>query len=254
VLTFTPEEKKGVGATAGAGVNAALAASEASWYYNWGPTPSGITTPPGVTFVPMIKDAAEVNATVLHEVKQEGNALLGFNEPDQSGEADMSVQQAIQLWPQLEATGMALGSPAVSYGTNSTSSWLGQFMLQAQARHYRVDFITVHWYGEHHFGDVNANVNELQNYLEQTYALWGKPIWITEFALINFQHASPVYPTEAEQAAFLTAATKMLARLPFVQRYAWYGLSASGSSKGTTALFDSAADPTLVGEAYEKVP
>jgi DNA-directed RNA polymerase specialized sigma24 family protein len=254
VLTFTPEEKKGVGATAGAGVNAALAASEASWYYNWGPTPSGITTPPGVTFVPMIKNAAEVNATVLHEVKQEGNALLGFNEPDQSGEADMSVQQAIQLWPQLEATGMALGSPAVSYGTNSTSSWLGQFMLQAQARHYRVDFVTVHWYGEQHFDDVNANVNELQNYLEQTYALWGKPIWITEFALINFQHATPVYPTEAEQAAFLTAATKMLATLPFVQRYAWYGLSASGSSKGTTALFDSAADATLVGEAYEKVP
>jgi DNA-directed RNA polymerase specialized sigma24 family protein len=254
VLTFTPEEKKGVGATAGAGVSAALAASEASWYYNWGPTPSGITTPPGVTFVPMIKNAAEVNATVLHEVKQEGNALLGFNEPDQSGEADMSVQQAIQLWPQLEATGMALGSPAVSYGTNSTSSWLGQFMLAAQAHHYRVDFITVHWYGQQHFGDVNEDVSELQNYLEQTYALWGKPIWITEFALINFQHPYPVYPTEAEQAAFLTAATNMLATLPFVQRYAWYGLSASGSSKGTTALFDSAADPTLVGEAYEKVP
>lgn len=254
VATVTPHEQKGVGATAGLGVNAALAASGASWYYNWGPTPSGITTPPGVAFVPMIKNAAYVNATVLHEVKQEGDTLLGFNEPDQSGEADMTVQQAIDLWPQLEATGMELGSPAVSYGTNSTSSWIGQFMLEAQARHYRVDFITVHWYGQEHFSDVNVNVNALHNYLEQTYALWGKPIWITEFALTNFQHGSPVYPTEAEQAAFLTAATEMLATLPFVQRYAWYGLSAAGSSKGTTSLFDSAAVPTLVGEAYEKVP
>jgi len=246
--------QKGVSTWSFTGVDQALAASGASWYYNWGATPSGITTPAGVTFVPMIKNPSDVNATVLGEVKHEGNALLSWNEPDQAGEADMSVQQAIDLWPQLQATGMALGSPAVSYGTNSTSSWIGQFMQEAQARHYRVDFITVHWYGQQHFTDVNANVNELQNYLEQTYALWGKPIWITEFALINFQHGSPVYPTEAEQAAFLTAATSMLATLPFVQRYAWYGLSSSGSSKGTTALFDSAAAPTPVGVAYEKVP
>jgi Glycosyl hydrolase catalytic core len=50
----------------------------------------------------------------------------------------------------------------------------------------------------------------------------------------------------------LTAATKMLATLPFVQRYAWYGLSSTGTAKGTTALFDAAAAPTLVGMAYEK--
>jgi Glycosyl hydrolase catalytic core len=151
---------------------------------------------------------------------------------------------------------MALGSPAIAYGTNSTSSWLGQFMLAAQARHYRVDFITVHWYGERDFSDVNANVNRLRNYLEQTYALWGKPIWLTEFAMIKFGHGSvlPTYPTQAQQAAFVTAATNMLATLPFVQRYAWYGLSASGSAKGTCALFDTNAAPTLAGEAFEKVP
>jgi hypothetical protein len=254
VLAYSPGERKGVGATAGAGVNAALAASGAAWYYNWGATPSGIATPSGVAFVPMIKGPSDVNATVLNEVKHEGNVLLGFNEPDQAGEADMTVQQAIDMWPQLEATGMALGSPSVSWGTNSTSSWLGNFMQEAQARHYRVDFITVHWYGQHNFSNPSENATLLENYLQQTYALWGKPIWITEFALTNFQHGAPEYPTEAEQAAFLTAATKMLATLPYVQRYAWYGLSSSGSSKGTTALFDSAAAATQVGQAYEKAP
>jgi hypothetical protein len=249
-ITISATAQKGVGATNGAGVNASLAASRASWYYDWGATQAGIDTPPGTTFVPMVWGASDVTTSVLNEVKQEGSALLTFNEPDVGNQADMSVSQAIDLWPKLEATGMYLGSPAVSYGSNSTSSWLGQFMQQAQARNYRVDFITVHWYGQGNFSNPAANVNELESYLEQTYILWGKPIWLTEFALTNFQAGpTPVYPTAAQQAAFLTAATKMLSTLPYVQRYAWYGLSMYG-----TALFTSTSSATAAGEAFENAP
>ena len=110
-----PVGRKGVGAVAGTGVGAELAASGASWYYNWSATPHGIDTPAGVTFVPMIKDSSDVNAATLNEVKSEGHYLLGFNEPDVANEANMSVSQALALWPQLEATGMQLGAPAVSW-------------------------------------------------------------------------------------------------------------------------------------------
>jgi hypothetical protein len=249
-ITLSAAAQKGVGVTEGAGVNASLAASRASWYYDWGATPGSIGTPGGVTFVPMVWGPSDATTSVLDEVKHEGSALLTFNEPDVGNQANMSVAQAIDLWPRLEATGMYLGSPAVSFGTNSTSGWLGQFMQEARARNYRVDFITVHWYGQHNFGDVAANVNELQSYLEQTYILWGKPIWLTEFALTDFQAGpTPVYPTAAQQAAFLTAATRMLSTLPYVQRYAWYGLSMYG-----TALFTSTASATPAGVAYENAP
>lgn len=42
----------------------------------------------------------------------------------------MSVAQAISLWPQLEAVGLRLGSPAVSANAPDPSGWLAQFMSQ----------------------------------------------------------------------------------------------------------------------------
>jgi hypothetical protein len=243
---------KGVGVVAGTGVNTALAASGASWYYNWSATPNGIDTPPGVAFVPMIKGPSNVNTATLDEVRHEGHYLLGFNEPDVANEANLSVNQALDLWPRLEATGMELGSPAVSWGTNSTTGWLGQFMAGAKARGYRVNFITVHWYGQRHWTDPNTNVNDFKKYLEQTYSLYHLPIWITEFSLIKFTSSNPIYPTQAQQAAFLTAAAKMLAGLPFVHRYAWYTL-AGARNGGTTILYSDGTSPTAVGKAFKEV-
>src|SRR5580692_8063938 len=43
-------ERKGVATWDATGVSQELAASTASWYYNWGPTPSGITAPAGTSF------------------------------------------------------------------------------------------------------------------------------------------------------------------------------------------------------------
>jgi hypothetical protein len=242
-----------VGVVADAGVDAALAASGASWYYDWSATPNGISTPSGTEFVPMIKTAADVNTATLNEVKQEGKYLLGFNEPDVADQANMSVAQALSLWPKLEATGMELGSPVVSGGSNSTTSWFGQFMQGAQARGYQVNFITLHWYGQNDWTSPTENVNILRNYLIETYDLYHLPIWITEFSLINFDSSAPTYPTSAQEAAFLTAATKMLTGLPFVQRYAWYKLS--GSSGGDTILYGGAnASATAVGQAFKEAP
>ena len=62
----------------------------------------------------MIWGPSDVTAATLNQVKSEGDDLLGFNEPDQGGQANMTVAQALSLWPQLMATGMTLGSPAVA--------------------------------------------------------------------------------------------------------------------------------------------
>jgi hypothetical protein len=241
-------QRKGVAAWNFSGVTKALAESGASWYYNWAATPDGIASPAKVSFVPMIWDAADVTTTTLSEVRKEGHILLGFNEPDMSAQANMTVAQALSLWPKLMATGMTLGSPAVADDAATPGSWLARFMAGAKARHYRVNFITVHWYG----GDFQtaAAVQQLKSYLDAIWARYHLPIWLTEFALTSYSGSTPVYPTEARQAAFLTAAAKMLDTLRHVKRYAWFALPTSAGS-GTTGLFNPRASATRVGRAFE---
>src|ERR1022692_3166240 len=110
----------------------ALAESGASWYYTWSASHAGIISPPGAQFVPMIWGAASVNAATLSQAKAESNILLGFNEPDMSGQSNMTVAQALSLWPQLMATGMTLGSPAVADDAATPGGWLDQFMSSAR--------------------------------------------------------------------------------------------------------------------------
>jgi hypothetical protein len=241
-------ERKGVSTWNFTGVQQALAESGASWYYNWGATPNGITAPAGVSYVPMIWGAASVTAATLAQAGQEGHVLLGFNEPDLAGQANMSVAQALALWPRLMATGMTLGSPAVAAGAATPGGWLDQFMAGARARGYRVDFITVHWYG----GDFRTGpaVQELESYLQAIYARYHLPIWVTEFALTSYSGGTATFPTQAQQAAFLTAATTMLDGLSYVQRYAWFALPTSAGS-GTTGLFGPGPSVTQVGRAFE---
>ncbi len=247
----TTSQLKGVGTWTFTGVNRALAASGASWYYNWKPTPGTMSGSSKVSFVPMIWDGSDVTTATLDQVKHEGHVLLGFNEPDSSSQANMSVQQALDLWPQLMATGMELGSPAVAADAATPGSWLDQFMSGVKARGYRVNFITVHWYGTEF--NSGAAVQQLQDYLQAVYNRYHLPIWVTEFAMANFSSKSVPYPSDAQQAAFLTAATKMLADLSYVQRYAWFALP-TWPTTGSTGLFSAGAASTEVGRAFKAAP
>jgi len=237
--------KKGVAVWNFTGVSRALSASGASWYYTWSTKHDGITTPPKASFVPMIWGAGSVTTSALAEAKKAGPYLLGFNEPDLAGQANMSVDQALQLWPQLMATGSTLGSPAVAWGGADAGGWLDRFMTGAAAKTYRVDFIALHWYGAD-FRTANA-VSQLRAYLTAVWNRYHKPIWLTEFALIDFSSGTR-FPTQAEQAAFVTAACSMLSSLSFLHRYAWFGLPAS--DKDQSGLFRSGTDITTVGRAY----
>jgi Glycosyl hydrolase catalytic core len=241
--------KKGVSVWSFPGVRAALGKSGASWYYTWSTSHGGISAPAGVRFVPMIWGADSVTAAALSAARHASHVMLTFNEPDNAGQSNLTVQQALSLWPRLMATGMRLASPAVASGGATPGGWLDSFMSGAAARHYRVNFITLHWYG----GDfaTGAAVGQLQSYLQAVWNRYHKPIWLTEFALIRFG-ATSTFPTPRRQAAFVTAATTMLQRLPYVWRYAWFALPASAGD-GSTGLFRNGAVPTRAGQAFEKV-
>jgi hypothetical protein len=244
----TTSKKKGVSVWKMDGLSAALHNVGAGWYYDWAANNDDVPGPAGVQFIPQIWGKANVTAATLAQAKSEGkaaNTLLGFNEPDMSGQANMSVTDALAAWPQLESTGMRLGSPAVAYGGDTDNGWLDQFMTGAKAKGLRVDFITLHWYGS----DFSAAaVDQFLGYVDAVHKKYGKPIWITEFGLQNFS-GTPKYPTGAQEATFIKGATAGMQSRSYVERYAWFGLPAIGDSVDF-GLYKDGDTPTEAGKAY----
>ncbi len=238
--------KKGVGVWKFTGLKSALGDVGAGWYYNWATNNNDVPGPSGVEFVPMIRAAENVNDGALAEAKREGKVLLGFNEPDMAGQADMSVEKALELWPRLESTGLRLGSPSVAFGGDTKGGWLDRFMTGAKQKNLRVDFITLHWYGSD-FGSAAAG--QFLRYADAVHARYGLPIWVTEYGLMNFS-GNPKYPTGAQAAAFIKATTKGMESRRYVERYAWFGLPAVGDSVGF-GLYRDGSTATEAGRAYK---
>jgi len=235
--------KKGVSTWAFPGLAAGIRDVGAGWYYDWSVANDDV--PAQAEFVPMIWGAAAVNDADLGTVRRSGSTLLGFNEPDLSGQANMPVEQALSLWPRLEQTGMRLGSPAVAFGGDTPGGWLDRFMTGARERGLRVDFITVHWYGSY-FGDAAAD--QFMSYVNAVHDRYGLPIWVTEFGLINFT-GTPRYPDAQQVTTFIAKATAAMQAAPYVERYAWHSLPAAGES-AEYGLYRDDATPTVAGVAY----
>lgn len=239
---------KGVATWAYPKSKASIKDSGACWFYSWGPDRAGISAPKGVEFVPMIHRAATIGDVA--KVKGKGHRyLLGFNEPDLGDQANMSVEQALDLWPRLMSTGLVLGSPSVATGGELPGGWLDRFMKGAKKRNLRVDFITLHWYG----ADFRAKpaAMQLRSYLRKVHKRYKKPIWLTEFALTDFTQGAPRYPSQKQQAAFLREAVKMLRGESYVKRYAWFALPTNRSGTG---LYDPDGTATPAGRAFRSAP
>ncbi len=100
---------------------------------------------------------------------------LGFNEPNEPGQADLSPSTAAALWKQhmepLKAHGILLGSPAPS-STPAGLNWLQEFLQACSG--CNVDFIAMH-----HYGTIAQDfISDVENY----HNTFGKPIWVTEWA------------------------------------------------------------------------
>ncbi|MET8454661.1 glycosyl hydrolase [Streptomyces sp. NPDC005209] len=242
--TVTPAStRKGISLNPVDGASQALAESGVSWYFNWASSTGPVAKPDGVEYVPMIRGPGSVTDAELGQAAQQGTELLGFNEPDSGTESNMTPEQALDLWPRLQATGLRLGAPAVSTGADVAGGWLDRFMTGAAERGLKVDFIPLHWYGAD-FGPDAAN--QLRGYLQAVHDRYHKPIWLTEYGLIDFSQGTPRYPSQQEETDFIKSSTTMLNGLDFVERYAWFTLSTqtcpTGLYDGTTA--------NAAGQAY----
>lgn len=247
--------RTGVGTWADLGASRHLAETGTPWFYTWGPNHEGIVPPDGCEFIPMIWGMRDLTQDVLGQLPAGAPALLGFNEPDLDSESNIPVGQALDAWPQLEATGLRLGAPAVSQAGHVGGSWLDQFMRGVRDRGLRVDFIPLHWYLPESMVSsftVARAVDDLRLYLTAVHNRYRLPIWLTEFSLVVWERGNDQPMNDQTQAEFLDAATAMLATLPFVERWAWFAMHPKFQSD-PSSLYDMKGRLTLPGAAFRQV-
>ncbi len=164
---------------------------------------------------------------------------LHFNEPDNSvddGYADVAT--AIAQWPEMMASGLRVGSPAV---TDGGLSWLYDFIDQCDALGYRVDFVAWHFYRAFQSAD------QLYDALAAVHARTGRPIWITEMNNgCNWTYESWV-PSLEDNGSKIQSWIDRLETAPFVERYMVW----DGCNETLRMTNSSTGDLYPAGEAYQ---
>lgn len=188
---------------------------DVSWFYDWN---IGTESSPDIEYVPIAQKVGWPNLDQNWEKRGSVN-LLGFNEPDHKDQSNLTVDQAIKAWPPLLASGLRVGSPAVSDGG---LGWLYEFMNKAEAAKLRVDFVAVHYYrATADPGNAKAAADQLFGFLKGIHDRTKRPIWVTEWNNGANWTTAPD-PNDKQQKAAIAAMIRMMDETPFVERYAAY--------------------------------
>jgi hypothetical protein len=222
-------------------------ALDVSWYYNWEqnekePCDDG----GGGEFVPMIwghagneQTAQGITNAVSSFVAQGHDYVLGFNEPDNSTQANIPVGTAMTLLPAFDNPQIKIVSPATAANANPGQAWFSDFMELLEVSDARVDVMGIHWYGWS-AGSCDASASQLETYINWVESLPGeRPIWITEWGCLN-QSA----PDEQTVIDFYQGALAVFARHPRIERYAWYPWATN------CGLNEEDGSLTALGEVY----
>jgi hypothetical protein len=214
--------------------------SHASWSYSWGRQSSDEF--PYMTenhsFNPMqwgdfnwVHGSAGPLDLLRRDIQSNAKPIhvMGFNEPEKAGQGVISVSEAIRRWPRLEALDAPLVAPVpASIEVNSAvspavpaSGWMLDFATQANALGYRRDRTAVHWY-------ANPDASSLINRLEDIYQAYGKPIWLTEFSVVDWNGTGNW--TKANNYNFLAEFMWRAESLPWLQRYSLFQYAEGGGS------------------------
>ena len=224
-----------------------ITALDAKWFYSWGKNkPSGV--PEGVEFCPMIWGAWE--GTVENDVAKltkaieagEVERVMGFNEPDQHDQSDLSVERVVELWPLLMELDVPLASPGC---VHPDRDWMKQFMAEADKRDYRVDYVCVHSYG-------GTSVDAFMHRMEKVHKMYDRPLWLTEFAVGDWKARKVEENRHSAKKvrAFMRELLPQLEKADFIDRYAWFSASPNNRALGTSALFDDDGELTQLGRIY----
>jgi len=191
--------------------------SAAGWTYDWNSIPvNSQIANAGLEYIPMMWGTRSGDISNFNTAKNNGfygaSAILGFNEPDNGGQSNLSPAAAAAAWKlYIQPLNIRKGAPAVT-SAPSGIPWLQQFFAACSG--CTVDFIPIHWYG--------SDPAAFTSYVTQVHNTFGKNIWVTEWACVNYdgkttcQDQNYVY-------GFVGATTLFLYDNAWVERYAYFG-------------------------------
>jgi len=143
--------------------------TNSSWFYNWGvPSTEDLTDFEFVTMKSYASSMTDVKWEEINNLNYTSH-LLGYNEPNNAGPLNMTVEQQLRYWPKFMESGMRLGSPA-------PTNWdeFFEFMDKCDELNYRVDFVCIHDYGD-------GTAETFYRNCKRVYDRTKRPIWVTEF-------------------------------------------------------------------------
>lgn len=229
-------------------------ASNASWYYRWWHDIPSTAEGALAEFVPLIKYPA-ILQNKLDSINSipNVNAVLVLNEPERVDQSNVTVAEAISLWPQVQANlpNKRLISPGVSDDA-AGRAWLDSFFQEVNTLNsnpnptddLRVDAVSFHWYGASSPNAVAA-ANSFLSRVDFFHQQYGLPVWVTEFAIHDWAGNYTDEQILNANAQFLDIVLPALESRSYVERYSYYNWFSDAS-----AFSGSPITPTVVGDAY----
>ncbi|KAL1851712.1 hypothetical protein Daus18300_012461 [Diaporthe australafricana] len=209
--------------------------SKISWAYNWGQVSDGLSdVASSLEYVPMLwSNRADFistwEANAKTAISNGAKNFLGFNEPDNPGQANMDAATAASAYIEYltpHAGSVRLGSPAITNsGTDGEGvSWLKEWVTACNDQ-CGFSFCAAHWYSP-------ASSSDFLNYVTQVHEACGtdKTVWITEFA--------PTGADDATISSFLEEVQDALdnnSTYSFVERYSYFYVADGSLVTGTSA-------------------
>ncbi|KAG6885348.1 hypothetical protein C0993_002824 [Termitomyces sp. T159_Od127] len=210
--------------------------------YTWSPWIPPKATELGFQGVPMLWGEKQVSDFARIVVQGYAHTVLGFNEPNQQGQSDMTPQRGAQLWQQyiqpLKAKGYSLISPAPT-NAPSGKTWLQQFFAACSGCTF--DGLAVHFYGT----DPQAFIDHLND----MHATFNLPIWVTEYACQSFSGGAQC--DEGQVWNWMKTTKTFMDNTPWVTAYFAFGaMYDMGNVNPLNQLLGSNGQPTSLGWYY----
>lgn len=190
--------------------------SGASWAYNWDDVAEG-TLPTGVEYCPMLWGSKMYDSwasSVTTALDSGSTCLLGFNEPDNAAQSDMSPSDAAtdyQKYMTPYASQATIVSPAITNGVGDDVglSWMESW-LTACAGACNPSAMAIHYYSSAGAADFYDFVNNATSLASDNGIT---SVWITEFQNTG---------STSDQVAFLEEVIPWLDNNTMVGRYAYF--------------------------------
>ncbi|KAG8940211.1 hypothetical protein FRC03_005674 [Tulasnella sp. 419] len=188
--------------------------SAISWSYSWSPwdpNPSGS----GIDFCPMMWGAKqEEDWWKTFEKNKKAKCVLGMNEPDRHDQGAIDPYAAAALWKRtvekLPSSARRV-SPAPAGGEEGFA-WLHNFIKACDG--CQIDAIGAHIY--------TTDIEAFKTYLTRVHNEYGRPVWVTEWACMNFAKGQGSC-TRDQAFAFNGAAIDWMNSQWWIEKFAAFG-------------------------------